>query len=106
MGNFVWNNFGTLVSVSKVGSMVIIKNSAGDTRKMSIKKYKESALGVFKKSEMMIGQTVSIRTSQNTSDWSEQEWFSEIDIVKPIYKRSGFLTVGETEPKPDQLFEQ
>jgi DNA invertase Pin-like site-specific DNA recombinase len=82
MNNFVWNDFGTLVSASKVGSIIIIKNSIGDTRKMSITKYKESALEVLNKAQTMIGQTVMIRTSQNTSDWSTQEWFSEIDIIK------------------------
>ncbi|MDH1314881.1 hypothetical protein N5C36_12395 [Shewanella xiamenensis] len=104
MNKFIWNNFGTLVSASKVGLMVVIKNSAGDTRKMSVNKYKNSALDVLNKAQTMIGQTVVIRTSQNTNDWSTDEWFSEIDIVQPTYKRSDCLTVGETEPKPDQPF--
>lgn len=104
MNNFVWNNFGSLVSASKVGSMVVIRNSGGDTRKMSINKYKDSALDVLNKAQTLIGQTVMIRTSQNTNDWSAQEWFSEIEIVKPKYKRSDYLTIGETEPKPDQPF--
>ena len=49
MNNFVWNDFGTLASVSNNGSMVFIKNSAGDVRKMSITKYKETALEVYQK---------------------------------------------------------
>lgn len=104
MNKFVWNEFGILASVRKNEAMVFIENSNGVVRKMSVKKYKESALEVYEKAHSMIGQAVTIRTSQNTSNWDTQEWFSEIDIAKPTYKRSGFLTVGETEPKPDQSF--
>ncbi|MEZ9143964.1 hypothetical protein AB4138_05965 [Vibrio sp. 10N.286.52.C3] len=79
MNNFVWNDFGTLTSARKSGSIVLIENSTGDVRKMSINKYKETAIEVFEKAQTLIGQTVSIRTSQNTSDWSTNEWFSEIE---------------------------
>jgi hypothetical protein len=79
MNNFVWNDFGTLASARKSGSLVFIENSSGDIRKMSINKYKETAIEVFKKAQTLIGQKVTIRTSQNTSDWSTNEWFSEIE---------------------------
>lgn len=79
MNNFVWNEFGTLVSMSKSDSMIFIKNSVGDVRKMSITKYKEKALEVYKKAQIMVGKNVTIRTSQNTNNWSTNEWFSEIE---------------------------
>jgi hypothetical protein len=75
---FVWNEFGTLKDVRKSPSLVIIENEQGDILKMSIKKYKESALKVYEKSKPLIGKSVIVRTSQNTADWSTQEWFSEI----------------------------
>lgn len=79
MNNFVWNECGTLVSVSKSGSMIFIKNSVGDVRKMSITKYKEAALEVYENARIMVGKNVTIRTSQNTNNWCTIEWFSEIE---------------------------
>ncbi|MDN3716537.1 hypothetical protein [Vibrio breoganii] len=104
MNNFVWNNFGILKSVTKSGTMVLIKNNSRDTRKMSINKYKESALEVYEKAQTMIDKPVMLRTSQNTNNWDSNEWFSEIELVTPYHTQSDFPSVGETEPKPDQPF--
>jgi hypothetical protein len=78
MNDFVWNSFGTLANVTKSDRYVVIENSDGKSLKMSIAKYKESAISVFEKALSFQGQTVQVRTSQNTSDWSVEEWFSEI----------------------------
>lgn len=78
---FVWNNFGTLSKVEKTTSYIIITNHKGYERKMSRHKYQESAEWVYKASLELIGKEVEIRTSQNTSDWSTSEWFSDIDLV-------------------------
>ena len=75
---FVRNDFGTLSRVNKDYSFVRITNTNGDSRKMSLSKYKESAEAVYSKAQALIGKEVSILTSQNTSNWSASEWFSDI----------------------------
>ena len=75
---FVYNDFGILESVSDNYGFVIIKNTLGDTRKMSKTKYKESALNIHKKALTLIGKKVQIQTSQNTNNWDDKEWFSDI----------------------------
>lgn len=76
---FVWNNFGVLSEVSKDKSYVYIKNKTGKSLKMSIRTYKESALDVYEKALTLKGQNIKVRTSQNTSNWSTEVWFSEIN---------------------------
>lgn len=75
---FVRNDFGTLSNVKKDQSFVWITNTNGDRRKMSLSKYQESAEEVYSKAQTLVGREVSILTSQNTSDWSTSEWFSDI----------------------------
>lgn len=75
---YVRNDFGTLSNVKKDSSFVWIINSVGDIRKMSRSKYKESAEEVYSKAQTLIGKKVRIRTSQNTAEWNESEWFSDI----------------------------
>ena len=75
---YVNNDFGTLADVRLQGSLVIIENSDGETRKMSRDKYKESADEVYNKARHLVGKEVRIRTSQNTNNWNEREWFSDI----------------------------
>ena len=75
---FVRNDFGTLSNVKKDNSFVWITNTNGESRKMSLSKYQESAEAVYTKALTFVGREVSILTSQNTSDWSTSEWFSDI----------------------------
>lgn len=75
---YVRNDFGTLSNVKKDYSFVRITNTNGDERKMSLKKYQDSAEEVYLKAQKLIGKEVSILTSQNTADWSSSEWFSDI----------------------------
>ena len=75
---YVRNDFGTLVDVRKNQYYVIITNENGNERKMSIIKYKENAERTFLKAQSFIGKKASISTSQNTADWSESVWFSDI----------------------------
>ena len=75
---YVRSDFGTLSQVEKDNSMVWITNTKGDRRKMSLNKYKDTAENVYSKAQGLIDQEVSILTSQNTSDWSPSEWFSDI----------------------------
>ncbi|WP_314923826.1 hypothetical protein [Aeromonas piscicola] len=78
MSVYFWSNFGVLANVSADKRMLIITNETGSTRQMSIVKYKESAEAVYHKCFPLIGQSVDIQTSQNTAEWSPQEWFSDI----------------------------
>ena len=78
---FVWNYFGTLSKVERTSNYIIITNHKGYERKMSRQKYQESAEFVYKVALDLIGEEVEIRTSQNTSDWSTSEWFSEIERI-------------------------
>ena len=48
---------------------------------MSMETYKESALNVYEKALNLTGQNVEVRTSQNTSNWSTQVWFSDINVL-------------------------
>jgi hypothetical protein len=75
---YVRNDFGTLVDVRKNQYYVIITNENGNERKMSISKYQENAERTFLKAQSLVGKNVSILTSQNTADWSESVWFSDI----------------------------
>ena len=75
---FVYNDFGTLEKVEKNVGLIIITNIKGEQRKMSIIKYQESANEVYKKAQNFIGKEVNIQTSQNTNDWSDLVWFSNI----------------------------
>ena len=78
---FVWHEFGLLAEVSMDDRYVYIKNTNNSTLKMSKGKYKGSALIVYDKAQTLVGSTIIVRTSQNTSDWSTEVWFSEIEEV-------------------------
>jgi hypothetical protein len=78
---FVWNSFGVLDKVSKDSSYVYIQNVVGNSLKMSMGTYKESALNVYEKALNLTGQNVEVRTSQNTSNWSTHVWFSDINVL-------------------------
>lgn len=75
---YVYNDFGILKSVDQNPGFVSITNTVGQSRKMSKTSYKESADAVYSKALNLIGKEVQIQTSQNTSNWSESEWFSDI----------------------------
>ncbi len=46
---------------------------------MNMGRYKERAMHVHDKAIRLINSPVAVRTSQNTSNWSTGEWFSEIE---------------------------
>ena len=58
---------------------MIITNNADKLLKMSMGRYKESAMYVHDKALRLINSPVRVRTSQNTGNWSTGEWFSEIE---------------------------
>lgn len=79
MSGFVWHDFGVLTRCVIDNGYVIITNDANKSLKMSMGRYKESALHVHDKALRLIHSPVTVRTSQNTSNWSTGEWFSEIE---------------------------
>ncbi len=81
MSGYVWTHFGVLVNVSTDDKMITITNETGSTRQMSNVKYKESAEAVYHKCRSLIGQSIDIRTSQNTAAWCPRVWFSDISQV-------------------------
>ena len=100
MNNFVWTNFGRLISVSKSSSMVLIENDLGKVLKMSLNRYKDSAISVYQKAEQLINKTVIVRTSQNTSNWDSAEWFSDLKAEQEIKKSSN---VGDFVGDEDEI---
>ncbi|EKO3723383.1 hypothetical protein ACRN9F_23515 [Shewanella oncorhynchi] len=78
MQNFTWSNFGILVKVSKSPTMILIENEQGQVLRMSLSKYQGSAIEVYQKAQQLIGNAVTVRTSQNTANWSTTEWFSDL----------------------------
>lgn len=80
MQNFIWTSFGILSKVSKSSSMVLIENEQGQVLKMSLSKYQESAIEVYQNAQKLVGKVVTVRTSQNTGNWSTSEWFSDLKL--------------------------
>lgn len=78
--NSVWNYFGILAKVYQTGTMIVIESEDGQQRMMSRKKYRDSATRVYGKAQSLLGQEVEVRTSQSTKNWSEDKWFSDINI--------------------------
>lgn len=79
MSGFVWHDFGVLTRYVIANGYVIITNDAGKSLKMSMGSYKESAMHVHDKAMRLINSPVTVRTSQNTGNWSTGEWFSGIE---------------------------
>ena len=75
---FVWNDFGTLKGTHMCDKYLYVKNEKGDVLRMSLKRYKESALSVHESAKSLVGKKVRVRTSQNTAKWDTCEWFSDI----------------------------
>jgi hypothetical protein len=75
---FVVNDFGTLKDVIENDQVIEITNTNNQKLVMSRSKYKESADRVYAKAQNLIGKEVKVQTSQNTSNWSTDKWFSDI----------------------------
>lgn len=77
---FKWSKFGKLTGSCEDGRYLYITNDNGENRKISISKYSSTIAGIRKKIALLDDKHCIIRTSQNTGDWSEEIWFSEISI--------------------------
>ena len=78
--NYSHTFFGKLTDAYETTKYVIIKNDHGDTRMMSKPRYRGMAANVLSKAKTLIGQDVNIRTSQNTGNWSDDKWFSDVYV--------------------------
>lgn len=77
---FVWSKFGSLIGTFEDDRYLYITNATGAQRQISISKYSPTIPNLRKKIELLIGKNCIIRTSQNTGNWSEEKWFSEISL--------------------------
>ena len=77
---FVWSKFGSLTGTFEDDRYLYITNATGEQRQISISKYSPAIPNLRKKIELLIGKNCIIRTSQNTGNWSEEKWFSEISL--------------------------
>lgn len=80
MTKYIWTNFGKLTRISKTSSLVLIENDNGQVLKMSLNKYRESAISVFEKAQQFQNKQIVVRTSQITGNWSTSEWFSDLKL--------------------------
>lgn len=78
---YIWKEFGILTDVAFGDKYVIVTNKEHQFRKIALYTYKESALNVRNKAQLLIGKRVSLRTSQNTDKWPPEIWFSEIKEI-------------------------
>lgn len=77
---FRWSKFGKLSGTYEDGRYLYITNNNGENRKISINKYSSTIPLIRKKIALLNDKHCIIRTSQNTGDWSEEIWFSEISL--------------------------
>ena len=77
---FKWSKFGKLKDTFEDGRYLYITNDVGQKRKISIIKYSTTIPIIRKKIALLRDRYCIIRTSQNSGDWSEEVWFSEISI--------------------------
>ncbi len=104
---FSWNNFGVLARQSEDDLYLYIHNQNGGSRKIRKDKYEARLPNLRQKIQTLIGQPIIFCTSQNTADWTENKWFSDIDVdqaglqdANTIIPFSQPVYSGETEPQP------
>jgi hypothetical protein len=95
---FSWNNFGILAGQSEDEKYFYIHNQNGSDRQISKAAYRSSLPNLRLKVKRLIGKPVLFRTSQNTSDWTESKWFSDIDIDEQGLQNPDHI-VPFTDPK-------
>lgn len=77
---FVWFMFGVLRKIDDTDDKYLfVHNDEGQRRRMSKQKYKSSYKRLLPKLESLKGQRVFLRTSQNSLEWDENDWFSGVE---------------------------
>ena len=92
---FTWNSFGIMAPPHADDLYIYAVNEQGDTRKLSRKKYPNFGT-ITKKCSMLVGYPVIIRTSQNSSAWSTNKWFSDISLKDDEDNQNEFDLGSET----------
>ena len=90
--NFIWTEFGKLVDYDDGDfdpRYLFIINDNNERRKISIQKYGASVDIIRQKINALLDKNIQIRTSQNTGNWSTEEWFSDLSLSNTIVKDSG-----------------
>ncbi len=77
---FVWNEFGVLVPHQEDDWYLYAINEEGAERQISKRKYPNYPK-IREKLEILVGKRVQLRTSKNTSNWSEEKWFSDVSLA-------------------------
>ena len=90
--NFHWYDFGVVDSLHEDGTYLYVRNTKDDERKISISAYKDSVPILRDKIKELVGEHCWLRVSKNTANWSEEKWFSDIDIDK---NKDNFLEFGD-----------
>lgn len=94
--SFIWTNFGQLSDSNDDGRYLYIINDSGDRRQMSLIKYTSSIPKIKEKINILKGESIQIRTSQNTGDWSSGTWFSDLSLAETKVQDSGGDISDET----------
>ena len=76
---FIWTSFGIMAPPRANNRYIYAANEQGETRKMSKIKYPEFGI-VAQKCALLVGYPTIIRTSQNSSTWAINEWFSDVTL--------------------------
>ena len=77
---FIWTDFGVLDGYSyDLKGNLFVHNTKNESRQMS-SKYNSIFNQIEQKCEVLQGNLVQIRTSQNTNSWDPLEWFSDISL--------------------------
>ena len=104
---FIWTNFGQLSdSDDSDGRYLYIINDSGERRKISLVTYAPSIPKIKEKINLLKGENIQIRTSQNTGSWSSDTWFSDLSIANTEVKDSGGKISDETIIELKQKLEQ
>ena len=97
--SFIWTEFGKLVDYDDGvidPRYLFIINENNERRKISIPKYGVSVDLIRQKIVALLDKNIQIRTSQNTGDWSTEEWFSDLSLSNTPVKDSGGSIGDET----------
>jgi len=93
---FIWTNFGKLSDSNDDGRYLYIINDSGNRRQMSLAKYAPSIPKIKEKINILKGEYIQIRTSQNTGSWSSDTWFSDLSLADTKVLDSGGDISDET----------
>jgi hypothetical protein len=106
---FVWNEFGVLGPHQEDDWYLYAVNEDGVRRQISKGRYPNYPK-IREKLEILLGKRVQLRTSQNTSEWSTDKWFSDVSLANTFVKdedhEQNFENVNELKKKvEDQKLE-